>query len=89
MILSYSILSNYVKPIKIFIIMSNLTKQNQNYFLITRLMLQFWFERMHEQEIGALIQQTKTLPSGKIEKEMSIEFSKWDTPKKEASIILE
>lgn len=48
MILSYSILSNYVKPIKIFIIMSNLTKQNQNYFLITRLMLQFWFERMHE-----------------------------------------
>lgn len=69
--------------------MSNLTKQNQNYFLITRLMLQFWFERMHEQEIGALIQQTKTLPSGKIEKELSIEFSKWDTPKKEASIILE
>ena len=48
--------------------MNNLTKQNQNYFLITRLMLQFYFERMREQEIRALTQQTKTLPSGKNEK---------------------
>ena len=68
MILQNSILSNYVKPIKIFMIMNNLTKQNQNYFLITRLMLQFYFERMREQEIRALTQQTKTLPSGKNEK---------------------
>ena len=89
MVLLNLILSNYVKPIKNFIIMNNLTKQNQNYLLITKLMLQFQFERMHEPEIRALIQQPKALPSVKIEKELNIEFSKWDVHQTKAKIILE
>lgn len=70
--------------------MNELAKKNQNYFLIPAVMLQFWFEKMNEAQTGQLPLLNKSLPTATAEeKKLNVNFSDWDNPPQEASLVIE
>ena len=74
--------------------MKKLTKQNQeqNYLILPAILLKVWFDRMHQEQFGALATVPKALPSVQSTQENSkldIHFSDWDMPVKHADLLIE
>lgn len=74
--------------------MKKLTKQNQeqNYLILPAVLLKIWFDRMHQEQFGALATVPKALPSVQSTEENSkldIHFSDWDMPVKNADLLIE
>lgn len=72
--------------------MKKVTKQNQNYFLITMPMLHLWFEKMKAQQASMYPVINKLLPSQteSADREcLRINFSDWDMPCKNNNVIIE
>lgn len=69
--------------------MNELAKRNQNYFLIPAVMLQLWFEKMNETQIRKFPLINKTLPAATEEEKLNINFSDWDNPSQETSLVIE
>lgn len=74
--------------------MKKLTKQNQeqNYLVLPAMLLKVWFDRMHQEQFGALVAQPKALPAGqtaKTEKKLDINFSDWDLHEHKPEMLIE
>ena len=71
--------------------MNKLTKQTQeqNYLVLPAVFLKLWFEKMHQEQFGALVAHPKALPLAKTEKNLDIKFSDWDMPTKTKDMLIE
>ena len=65
-----------------------ISKQNQNYFLLPIVLLQMWFERQAIPQ-GDLAPQLKALPSSQPEEKVNIDFSDWDGSRHRADLVIE
>ena len=65
-----------------------ISKQNQNYFLLPIVLLQMWFERQAIPQ-GDLAPQLKALPSSQPEEKVDIDFSDWDGSRHGADLVIE
>lgn len=71
--------------------MNKLTKQKQeqNYLVLPAVFLKLWFEKMHQEQFGALVAHPKALPLAKTEKNLDIKFSDWDMPTTTKDMLIE
>ena len=72
--------------------MKTLTKpsQEQNYLFLSVVLLKIWFEKMHQEQFGALVVQPKDLPTTmQNEKELEINNSDWDLLQHKPELLIE
>ena len=72
--------------------MKTLTKpsQEQNYLFLSVVLLKIWFEKMHQEQFGALVVQPKDLPTTmQNKKELEINNSDWDLLQHKPELLIE